>query len=86
MDLFLRELANIDAMSSLRCDYQKTLALLRAMKAGTVSLDNVRMTDDGWTVAAVPPPAPVAEEPAEGPAEESAEEPAEAEVQEVDDG
>ncbi len=39
------------------CDHRKTLALLRALKAGTVSLDNVTMTGDVWTVAEVDPPA-----------------------------
>ncbi len=63
MDELLVELANIDAESQVRNDYQKTLALLRALKAGTVSLDNVTMTGDGWTVAEVIVEPPV--EPAE---------------------
>ena len=56
MDSLLQELANIEAAAQLQSDYRKTLALLRALKAGSVSLDNVTMTSDGWTVAAIAPP------------------------------
>lgn len=55
MDNLMRELNEIQTDFNLRCDYLKTLALLRALKAGTVSLDNVTMTADGWTVAEVEP-------------------------------
>ncbi len=48
----MAELTTIQVAS----DYQKTLALLRALKAGNVSLDNVTMTDDGWTLAENEPP------------------------------
>lgn len=62
MDELLRQLADIDAVSTLRCDYTKTLALLRALKAGSVSLDDVTLlADGGWTVEAAeqpPPPDP----------------------------
>lgn len=57
MDELLRELARLNELNNVRNDYAKTLALLRALKAGTVTLDNVTMTDDGWQVA------PVIEEP-----------------------
>lgn len=70
MDKLLAELATIDADSQVRRDYRKTLALLRALKAGTVSLDNVTMTDDGWTVAEVEPPAEPAEASTEPPEED----------------
>lgn len=53
MDELMKELNAILAASALSCDYRKTLALLRALKAGTVSLDNVSMVGDGWTVAEV---------------------------------
>jgi len=56
MDSLLQDLAEIQASTAMRCDYLKSLALLRALKAGTVSLDNVTMTSDGWTVAAIAPP------------------------------
>jgi hypothetical protein len=62
----MQELSAIEAASNISCNYRKTLALLRALKAGTVSLDNVTMTDDGWTVAEV-----IVEPPAE-PAEDAA--------------
>ncbi len=53
MDELMQELNAL----TLNCSYQKTLALLRALKAGTLSLDNVTMTADGWTVAEVEAPA-----------------------------
>ena len=62
MDELLQELAVIEANSQTLCSYTKTLALLRALKAGTVSLDNVTMTAGGWTVAEVEPPAEPAED------------------------
>ncbi len=64
MDELLQELAVIEADSQTLCNYTKTLALLRALKAGTISLDNVTMTGDGWTVAEVivEPPAEPAED------------------------
>ena len=52
----MQELNAIQIASDLSRNYKKTLTLLRALKAGTVSLDNVTMTDDGWTVAEVEPP------------------------------
>ena len=59
MEELMRELNDIQGAANVSRDYQKTLALLRALKAGTVSLDNVTMTGDGWTVAdiVVEPPA-----------------------------
>jgi hypothetical protein len=65
----MRELNEIQTASNLRCDYDKTLALLRALKAGSVSLDDVTMTDNGWTVAE--------DEAATEPTEESTEPPEE---------
>lgn len=74
VDELIQELAVIDADSqTLRnhaetlCNYTKTLALLRALKAGTVSLDNVNMVADGWTVVAVEPPAEPVEDPLDNP-------------------
>ncbi len=63
----MQELNEIQNASTLSRDYRKTLALLRALKAGTVSLDNVTMTDDGWTVAEVEPPVGPAEDPLDNP-------------------
>ena len=64
MDELIRNLDAIQATSHLSCYYDKTQALLRALKAGSVSLDNVTMTNDGWTAAEVivePPAEPVAD-------------------------
>ncbi len=61
----MQELNAIQNASTLSCDYRKTLALLRALKTGTVSLDNVTMTDDGWTVAEVEPSTEPAEDAAD---------------------
>ncbi|KKM98314.1 hypothetical protein LCGC14_1159280 [marine sediment metagenome] len=53
----MQELSEIQSdHSALSCNYKKTLALLRALKAGTVSIDNVTMIADGWTVAEIEPP------------------------------
>lgn len=59
MDELLKEIRVINAGA----DYQKTLALLRALKAGLVSLDNVTMTGDGWSVAEVVKPEEVEAKP-----------------------
>ena len=81
MDDFLKELEELNATSALRNDYTKTLALLRAMKAGKVSLEQVTMTADGWQVStAVEVPAiPVEEEKETGEPEPGEPEPAEPE-------
>ena len=50
----MQELNAIQNASTISCDYRKTLALLRALKAGTVTLDNVIVTGDDWTVVEVP--------------------------------
>ena len=70
VDDFLKELEELNATSMLRNDYTKTLALLRALKAGKVSLEQVTMTADGWQVSAIQladdasEPTEAAEEPA----------------------
>lgn len=63
MDDFLKELEELNATSALRNDYMKTLALLRALKAGKVSLEQVTVTSDGWHIPPIEIPAiPVEEE------------------------
>lgn len=59
MEMLLREIEQ----TQVKADYQKTLALLRALKAGQVSLDQVTLTENGWNLvqvtveeAAPPPP------------------------------
>lgn len=48
----------IQKAHALAADYEKTLALLRALKAGDVKLGQVEMlADGGWRLA--PPPAEV---------------------------
>jgi hypothetical protein len=56
VDELLLELQRQNELGQAKNDFAKTLMLLRALKAGTVSLDNVTLTADGWTVQAVAPP------------------------------
>ena len=41
---FTKELAAVQK----RADYDKTMALLAALKAGTVKLEQVQLTEGGW--------------------------------------
>jgi hypothetical protein len=70
VDELTQELNAIQIASNLSCNYQKTLALLRALKAGTVSLDNVTMVADGWTVGEVEPPVEPVEDAVEPPVQD----------------
>ena len=63
MDRFLKELKDMDALASTNLNYGKTLALLRAMKAGEVDIDQVTMLDDGWQIMPVEQPQPPSDEP-----------------------
>lgn len=58
VDELLKELDDLNALAQVRNNYSKTLALLRALKAGKVSLEDVRLTADGWQVGAVTSPLP----------------------------
>ena len=60
MDELLNELATLDQLAAARNNYAKSLALIRALKLGTVGLDNVTLTADGWQVSAVASVAPAA--------------------------
>jgi hypothetical protein len=51
MQDFMRELTEIHAHNQLVGDYQKTMCLLRALKNGSISIDRITMTADGWTIA-----------------------------------
>ena len=53
MDEFLAELARLDQLAAAQNNYHKTLALLRALKAGVIALSEVRLTPDGWQVASL---------------------------------
>jgi len=50
VDEFKRQLTEMHNLNTLRSDYQKTLLLLRAIKAGTVSMDQFTLTDAGWQI------------------------------------
>ncbi len=54
MHELLAELSRIQEAHNGAANYEKTLALLRALKAGTVTLDQVTLAEGGWNVA---PPA-----------------------------
>ena len=58
MEKFLAELQRIEQLATSQNNWAKTMALLHALKAGDVSLDNVTLTADGWKVAAIPELAP----------------------------
>ena len=63
----MQELNAIQNASNLSCDYRKTLALLRALKAGKLHLDAVTMTNDGWTMTEGEPPGVAVADAAEPP-------------------
>lgn len=66
MDELLKTLEAMNALANAELNYKKTVALLRALKAGQVMLDQVTLTDDGWQVTqAVPPGAIPVPEPEE---------------------
>lgn len=50
MQSFIDDLNRIQREHGLRVEHEKTLALLRALKNGSVSLDQVQITDAGWAV------------------------------------
>ena len=51
MDEFKRQLAEMHNLNTLHSDYQKTLLLLGAIKAGTVPVDQIVLTQSGWQLA-----------------------------------
>ena len=59
MDDFEKECAVIHTRNMAVNDYQKTLCLLRHLKAGNVSLDQITLTSDGWQVITSPAAEPV---------------------------
>jgi len=63
VDEFLRRLAEMDQLAMVQLNYQKTLALLAAMKAGQVDIDDVTLTEGGWTVSNQQPEQPAEEAP-----------------------
>ena len=68
MNRFLKELNEMDQLAQFKLNYEKTLALLRAMKAGEVDIDQVTMLDDGWQIGNALPPLDLSvEQPADCP-------------------
>jgi hypothetical protein len=57
VDELVQELNRQNELAAAQLNYAKTLVLLRALKAGTLTLENVTLTADGWTVQAVAPSA-----------------------------
>lgn len=55
---FMALMNSIHARHSLASDYEKSVALLKALKAGQVSLDQVIITGDTWQIVAVEEPKP----------------------------
>jgi SAM-dependent methyltransferase len=53
MQDLMQELSRIERENTLRTDYQKTIALLRALKNKSISIDQVILTDTGWNVIAI---------------------------------
>lgn len=43
-------------LAQVQADYGKTLVLLAALKAGEITLDEVSLTEGGWTLVDPPPP------------------------------
>ena len=56
---FLQKLAAMDQAAQHKLNYEKTLALLAAMQAGQVQLEDVQLTEGGWTVSEAFIPCPV---------------------------
>ena len=46
-----QRLGEIHALHALRSDYLKTLALLQALQAGDIGLDQIRVSAEGWQLA-----------------------------------
>jgi hypothetical protein len=56
VDEFLKTLSEMDRAAQVKLDYDKTLALLVALKTGAVQLEDVTLTDGGWSVTATTEP------------------------------
>lgn len=63
MDELRLKLAVLHNLAPVRLDYSKTIALLYALKAGAVTLDQVTLDGETWQLLNV-----TVEEPATGPA------------------
>ena len=52
---FLQQLAALDQAAQHKLNYEKTLALLTALKAGHVQLDDVQLVEGGWMMSEANP-------------------------------
>lgn len=50
MDDFFNQLAGIEALHSAQTDRDKSFLLLKALKEGVISLEQLTITPGGWTV------------------------------------
>lgn len=48
MPQFLETISAIQNQHQLRADYEKTLALLAALKSGALGLENFKLSPGGW--------------------------------------
>ena len=48
MQSLVAKLSEVQAVSNLRADYQKTLLLLAALKSGEVTLEQFEIVETGW--------------------------------------
>lgn len=48
---FLQQLSAMDQAAQHKLNYEKTLVLLAAMKAGQVQLDEVQLVEGGWMMS-----------------------------------
>jgi hypothetical protein len=55
MKEFLRRLDEMHRSATTQLDYAKTLELLRALKSGQLSIENVAVNETGWNVVEPPP-------------------------------
>ena len=53
MDEFRENIERIHALNMLRNDYAKTIMLLKALKSGSVTMDQINITADGWQIMEV---------------------------------
>ncbi len=65
MEAILKELTQIQNVADLQRELSKAVAVLKALKAGTITLENLTVDGDRWALAEVVPPAPVEAAPVE---------------------
>ena len=63
MEDLLKELNQIQAIADLRRELSKTVAVLRGLKSGLITLDNLEVNGDDWRIVAIAPVEPISEPP-----------------------